>query len=63
MPKFVDFIYGKTENRKENSLKYHWKIFNAIEAGDKTGVKEIMKERLSFTELTFLNSYKVNVQN
>ena len=63
MPKFVDFVYGKTENRKENTLKYHWEIFNAIEAGDEIGVKQIMKEHLSFTERTFLNSYKDNVQN
>ena len=58
MPKFVDFVYGKTENRKENTLKYHWLIFDAIEARDDFKVREIMKEHLSFTEQTFLNSYK-----
>ena len=58
MPKFVDFVYGKTENRKENTLKYHWEIFNAIKAQDEIKVKVIMKEHLSFTEQTFLNSYK-----
>ena len=58
MPKFVDFVYGKTETRKENTLKYHWEIFNAIEAQDEVKVRETMKEHLSFTEKTFLNSYK-----
>ncbi len=58
MPKFVDFVYGKTENRKENTLKFHWKIFQAIEAKDDTKVRAIMKKHLSFTEQTFLNSYK-----
>jgi GntR family transcriptional regulator, transcriptional repressor for pyruvate dehydrogenase complex len=60
MPKFVDFVYGKTENRKENTLKFHWEIFHAIEAKDELKVKEIMKEHLLFTEQTFMNSNKVN---
>ncbi len=58
MPKFVDFVYGKTENRKENKLKYHWEIFQAIEQKDETKVRVLMKEHLSFTEQTFMNSYK-----
>jgi GntR family transcriptional repressor for pyruvate dehydrogenase complex len=58
MPKFVDFVYGKTENRKENTLKFHWKIFQAIEDKDDNKVRAIMKKHLSFTEQTFLNSYK-----
>ena len=59
MPKFVDFVYGKSENRKENTLKYHWEIFHAIEQKDETSVRAIMKEHLLFTEQTFLNSYKI----
>ena len=58
MPKFVDFVYGKTENRKENTLKFHWEIFRAIEQKDENTVRAIMKEHLSFTEQTFMNSYK-----
>ncbi len=58
MPKFVDYVYGKTENRKENTLKFHWDIFQAIEQKDETNVRTIMKEHLSFTEQTFMNSYK-----
>lgn len=58
MPKFVDFVYGKTENRKENTLKYHWEIFHSIEQKDETKVRALMKEHLSFTEQTFMNSYK-----
>jgi len=57
MLKFVDFVYGKTEYRKESTLKYHWEIFHAIELKDETAVRAIMKEHLSITEKTFLNSY------
>ena len=58
MLKFVDFVYGKTEYRKESTLKYHWEILHAIESKDETAVRAIMKEHLSITEKTFLNSYK-----
>lgn len=58
MSQFTDRVYGKTESRKENTLKFHWQIFHSIEAKEETKVREIMKEHLSHTEQTFLNFYK-----
>ena len=58
MSKFVDFVYGKTESRKESTLRFHWEIFHSIKAKDEAKVREVMKGHLSFTEQTFLNSFK-----
>ena len=57
MPKFVDFIYGKTENMKEITLQYHWKIYRAIEAQNEYDVRRFMKEHLGYTEKMFLNRF------
>ena len=63
MPKFVDFIYGKTENMKENTLRYHWKIYHAIEEQNEVEVRKCMKEHLAFTEQIFIDSYKKEKQS
>ena len=58
MPKFVDFVYGKRGRMKETTLKYHWKIYNDIEAQNEEEVRKSMKEHLAYTEQIFLESYE-----
>ena len=57
MPKFVDFVYGKTGHRKENAIRYHQEIYRLIEEQNDSEVRKIMKEHLSLTEKSFLESY------
>jgi hypothetical protein len=57
MPRFVDFVYGKTEDRKDNTLNFHKKIYKAIEGGKDSEVSQIMKEHLASTEKSFLNTH------
>lgn len=57
MPRFVDFVYGKTENRKDNTLYFHNKIYKAIKGGKDSEVRQIMKEHLASTEESFWNTY------
>jgi len=57
MPKFVDYVYGKTGRRKENTLKYHQEIYRLIEEQNDSEVRKIMKEHLSLTEKSFFESY------
>ena len=53
MPRFVDFVYGKTGYKRGNTLKFHSKIYRLIEEQNDYEVRKVMKEHLSFTELSF----------